>query len=515
MTISEPALKNLLPLWATRGATIARQGKVFTDLQAQAPTDLRPVLSAALVLAQSATRAQVVALNFVLADALFPTLSLSCQNDMGRQAVRWNQLAGLLASLAFHERMPLFEAGALPRQLSMGQAGVALGVSLEKIVNTPALAGMYVKTFWEISPSAQIAIGRLLALDLVLESSNLPFDPFEEGVLALREAVAFAPAAQGLLENIARVTSATKPDETLPVRNPALSVHAVGVLVTEGDDLESLAAKFMGDRSAWRSLALLNNLKAPYISETPVADALGGSLGLLALAATASGDTTTLTDVLGIFPGHRVRFDNGITQETVEVQEINTVTKVLTFTTALANSYVTTTVVNLYAPTADIRGKVLKIGDTLWIPTNEQRSTGVRSNEPLASIERAYGVDILATRQGRFTISVEGDFDLVTGANNLVQAIRHRFKVEQGMLPLHPRYGTGLFDFLAQKNVIGNQLLLETEGRQTTLRDPRIDAVEDVTAVLLGDAVTMEIQAVTSQRERFPLFTVEIQRENP
>lgn len=50
-------------------------------------------------------------------------------------------------------------------------------------------------------------------------------------------------------------------------RNEPLIRSGRAYVITQGDTLQNLAARFLGDKRLWRQIAVLNGLKAPYLSE--------------------------------------------------------------------------------------------------------------------------------------------------------------------------------------------------------------------------------------------------------
>ena len=90
---------------------------------------------------------------------------------------------------------------------------------------------------------------------------------------AVSNAVANPPTT---LRGLGKLGTAPSPGDQFRVKdsNPQTRnvtyTSAFQYQVGAGDSLQALAAKFLGDSREWRSIAVLNNLTAPYISDTPL-----------------------------------------------------------------------------------------------------------------------------------------------------------------------------------------------------------------------------------------------------
>jgi phage baseplate assembly protein W len=105
--------------------------------------------------------------------------------------------------------------------------------------------------------------------------------------------------------------------------------------------------------------------------------------------------------------------------------------------------------------------------------------------------DRVFGVDLKLTN-GRLG-AANGDLALVGGVSNLRQAIKNRIETQLGELLFHPPYGCGVYRVKGE----GADPTAATLGAKyvegSLLADPRIAAVEAVTATITGD--TCEIIA--------------------
>ena len=97
----------------------------------------------------------------------------------------------------------------------------------------------------------------------------------------------------------------------------------------------------------------------------------------------------------------------------------------------------------------------------------------------MASREENLLVD-LKHSTGDFEATASGDLRLITGRENLNQAIFHRLITVPGTLTHKPGYGVGIQNWQGQLNTLDNQRLLALDIRDQLLEDPRVDSVDQV-----------------------------------
>lgn len=503
--MTERFLRDSLRMAKKRGETISLQVKALVELDAQATVDVSALLSAVIVFVQGYGTAVLTGLAWLMRDAAFSSSSLALQEATVEQVVLWRSLTSTAGTIAFERRLTNFDQliDALPsgQFVSANERGLLLGNALDTVLSDGADAGIAFSTFWNLTVETKAALGRLAALDLVLESSP-DFDPARELTTLLTTGVPLLPAVSLLVSRLTAPAAATK--KRLP--------RALSVLVGQGDTIESLAAATLGSAARWPVLVEFNELRYPYIASDPTLF-LGEYLGEKVLAApTVQGQKTlTLLDVDGLQLNQRVRLAwNGV-EQIVTIQALTGETGAVHIVEALNAVFPTIATVQVYGATSETFGRILKVGDTLLIPTNE-----ISAGSPLLDVQpaipaatRLYGTDIAIADDGSLSV-FNGDLKTVAGVANLQQAVRRRFTVERGSLVYHPLYGTGLHRYLGHKNTSYFGFLAQVDAHQTLARDPRIAEITDFSGVIQGDQLLLTVGIKSTAEESFPPIDIRI-----
>ncbi|MGF6641777.1 hypothetical protein [Paraburkholderia sp. MM6662-R1] len=105
-----------------------------------------------------------------------------------------------------------------------------------------------------------------------------------------------------------------------------------------------------------------------------------------------------------------------------------------------------------------------------------------------------FGTDLLLTADG--LLATNGtDFAVVSGADNLVQALRNALTTDQGELLYHGDYGSLIRRILGTVNGPTAGLLAAEYAGQTVAADTRVKAVQDASATISGDVISVTVQA--------------------
>lgn len=129
----------------------------------------------------------------------------------------------------------------------------------------------------------------------------------------------------------------------------------------------------------------------------------------------------------------------------------------------------------------DVRPGVLRTGSRILLPV-EQGSTAENGRD-------AYLDDVALTAG---VLSVEnGDLAIVSGVDNLSQALSHRIRVMKRELLMHEDYGCWVRSLLGQGARPGNARLAEFYVRSSLLEDPRVAAVDSIKAEVVGDRISV------------------------
>ena len=136
---------------------------------------------------------------------------------------------------------------------------------------------------------------------------------------------------------------------------------------------------------------------------------------------------------------------------------------------------------------AQVSAGVLLAGGSLRVPANEVVLVQGETDDDL------FGTDC---RLSKGEMPVEnGDFALIAGVDNLVQALRHLVVTEPGELVFHPRYGCGVRPYLGAANTRANGLVAGSLVKRAVHADPRIHSVREATVEMSGDLLRIEVRA--------------------
>jgi len=269
-------------------------------------------------------------------------------------------------------------------------------------------------------------------------------------------------------------------------------------IVPTGATLEDIAFSELGDSSRWTELAELNGLKPPYIDDsnseskkinytvkssgfydpTDIQSLTPSDYYLIAEMPTAlsawTGKENFITEFLGgdVTVSSNWRF---------LLPPLGTVIKVIDRQLYLEKTEAGWVEVDF---TEIQTTEVLKPGDRIkipssQIPTSENKIRGPRDNaitNGLSASEKSLAVDINLNESGDLDLNPSGDLNLITGAENMAQAIVLKLLYELGDLKKHREIGTQL--------TIGGKLPnlanIRTQISSTLLQDQRIRDVRNI-----------------------------------
>lgn len=135
---------------------------------------------------------------------------------------------------------------------------------------------------------------------------------------------------------------------------------------------------------------------------------------------------------------------------------------------------------------------VLRPGDTVLIPTPVQNGFSqvpsakeIKTTKNLSELERSLGTDLKVNGDFDLSISNAGDLEVVSGTNNMGQAVLIKLGYEKGEVMRYPEMGAGTVPGIkfppieAIKDGITN----------TLLQDTRIQGIEDLSIIRNGGAL--------------------------
>jgi len=89
----------------------------------------------------------------------------------------------------------------------------------------------------------------------------------------------------------------------------------------------------------------------------------------------------------------------------------------------------------------------------------------------------------------------DGDFALVSGRANLRQALKHRVETDRGELVYHGNYGSFVRRLIGAVNGPTSALLAAEYAKSAIQADPRISSVTQATAEVVGDKISVSVEA--------------------
>lgn len=91
--------------------------------------------------------------------------------------------------------------------------------------------------------------------------------------------------------------------------------------------------------------------------------------------------------------------------------------------------------------------------------------------------------------------TADGDFAVLTGADNLRQQLGHRIATPRGQLSRHPDYGCMIYRLVGRANGPTAALLGAEYVRAALAADYRVRSVDSSTAEVAGDAIKIQARA--------------------
>jgi phage baseplate assembly protein W len=152
---------------------------------------------------------------------------------------------------------------------------------------------------------------------------------------------------------------------------------------------------------------------------------------------------------------------------------------------------------------AQVGPRVIQAGADILIPAAAPEASGVAAGPD----DAVFGTDM--TLPGGFLqAGAGGDFDLLTGAKNLTQAVAHRLATPERSVIYHQDYGCAIHDLVgARADPVADSLgALFVE--RALRADPRISQVENTTATITGDVLDVTATAVAVDGRRLPVRTI-------
>lgn len=273
--------------------------------------------------------------------------------------------------------------------------------------------------------------------------------------------------------------------------NPDIDIpsYASGTLVklNYGEDLQLLAARYLGDPDKWVDIAIANGLRPPYIDE------IGERLDLLSngdgnkINIANTNDAGELT-IDKLYINQIVLLQSDV--EKFPEQRVIANIREIPISGELVIELDGNPDLDRYQISEDAHIRVFKpntVNSSFYvlIPSEESLPDDINEETPFflqgkAEDEKRQKVDFAVSESGDLIFTPNSDLKLSYGLDNAIQGIKFKMQTKLGELPRHPSYG--LADVTGQKNVDVNSmkaLLIESISEQISL-DPRYDRIESM-----------------------------------
>lgn len=273
-------------------------------------------------------------------------------------------------------------------------------------------------------------------------------------------------------------------------------------VIGQGDTLETISQSQL-ESDQVNDIVALNNLRYPYISDNPY-DHYAQSKGTLQLLGPITLGVNRVT--FGNQNGIKVNpldtiFFQDITLGAYEAATVNSVSTAsngnitITFQTILQHWYTMSAVVTAFVNQQNVATKVLKTGDTLYLPVTVPNVYSINQ-----STTDVFGTDIALDENGAIA-KANNDWATVSGKDNVSQAVRNRWNTPMGGLPREPNYGNRQHELVGELNQSYYWSLALSFAKQAALSDPRVQSVDNMTLTVMEDKTSQSaaITAVNSQ----------------
>jgi hypothetical protein len=255
--------------------------------------------------------------------------------------------------------------------------------------------------------------------------------------------------------------------------------------INNGENLQDVAGRTLGDSSRWREIAILNDLKPPYVTSQLLSKTFTAPFGRTVLVSDAS--DLAIGEYVTIFATSSTR------RKILNIENFDSSFRITFDGPDNLSAFVSSPVKNLLYAQA---GTVVS-GDPILIPSAgeaEDLSTlrPTPLNSRLSNAEKIFKIDLAVNDSGDFILSGDGDIKRSYGYDNAIQAIKLALSVEKGELERHPSYGVGIPIGSRNSDLGVNQL--DNLVREQITSDPRFTDV-DTQVKVNGSEVRIEVLA--------------------
>lgn len=266
------------------------------------------------------------------------------------------------------------------------------------------------------------------------------------------------------------------------------------VKINYGENLQSLANRYLGDSNKWIDIAIANGLKPPYIDEvgTMIPLLSNGNKNQINLSET---DFTGELNIDKLYINQPIFIQSDVEvfpeqRSIISIKQIPVSGEIILELDGEANldkyQISSNAYIRVYQP------NTINSSFYVLIPSNEPLQDERQDEIPWflaksAQDEKNAKIDLAIDQNGELNFTTNGDLKLSYGLENAVQAIKLKIVTELGSLRYHPSFGL--------INTIGNRTnniedikeqIIQSLSTQIDL-DPRFDRIESLNVNYLSE----------------------------
>lgn len=249
------------------------------------------------------------------------------------------------------------------------------------------------------------------------------------------------------------------------------------------EDIQQLAKRVLGDANRWREIAILNDLRAPFIEQESQHSSFSSP----------SGRTVLVPDVSNLTINQVVTISGTFTTQRriVNIEDLGGTFRVT------VDGIDNLTSINSTDNRIVFRSNgTLGPGDMILIPSDETVDTQHFRNTSLSvsipNVEKVFEIDMAVNDNGDFVVGPDNDIMRRYGYSNAEQAIQIALSTERGELEQYPDYGMSIP--IGSRTSDITEASIKQSVSDTVLANPRFTDVNIVTTIT-GSQVDIGIVA--------------------